>query len=325
MSANKPSKICPQIGIVIPCFNEAQTLPITMEKLGCELSALISQGLVAPDSQIYFVDDGSSDTSWELIHGFIEKGLPVVGIKLTRNYGHQHALLAGLMEARGDALISMDADLQDEISLINEMLAAFSRGCEIVYAVRRDRSSDSRFKRWTAQLHYWLMEKMGVETVANHADYRLMSRRAVKLLSQYRETNLYLRGIIPHLGLRTAEVFFDRNERAAGHTKYTFWAMFNLAIKGITSFSVAPLRFISIMGFLIFTLSLILGGWVLFAVILGDGTVPGWASTVLPMYLLGGFQLLAIGIVGEYLGKSYMEVKRRPLYLVEEILGDSED
>ncbi len=313
-----------QLGLVIPCYNESASLPITLDRLYTELSELNEAGLITGDSRIHIVDDGSTDDTWDIVVAAAAAGKPVVGTKLTRNFGHQHALFAGLMRAKGEALISMDADLQDDISAMRNMLLDHGKGNEIVYGVRRDRSSDSRFKRWTALAHYRVMEKMGIETIDNHADFRLMSRRAITLLSGYSETNLYLRGIIPHLGLQSSRVYFDRDERTAGVSKYNLWNMLGLAIKGITSFSIAPLRFISIMGFLIFTLSMLLGGWVLYAAIGQGGTIPGWASTVLPMYLLGGFQLLAIGIVGEYIGKSYMEMKRRPLFLVEQTIGENE-
>lgn len=324
MNSDAPVTSGVQLGLVIPCFDEAASLPITLERLYAELAALIQAGLISDTSKIYLIDDGSRDATWDVISDAVNLGHPVVGIKLTRNFGHQHALFAGLMKAQGDVLISMDADLQDDICAMRDMLIAHSEGSEVVYGVRADRSSDSRFKRWTAIAHYRVLQAMGIETIDNHADFRLLSRRAINLLGRFSETNLYLRGIIPHLGLQSSRVYFDRDERAAGKSKYNIWKMLGLAIKGITSFSIAPLRFISIMGFLIFSLSIILGGWVLYAAIIQGGTIPGWASTVLPVYLLGGFQLLAIGIVGEYIGKSYMEMKRRPLYLIEEVTGEKQ-
>lgn len=308
----------PTIGLVVPCFNEEQALPITVPALAVELESLSAAGKISQDSFIFLVDDGSVDTTWQLISSYAEQGLPVAGLKLSRNFGHQHALLAGLMEADADYLVSLDADLQDDISVLSEMLAAAADGSEIVYAVRDDRSTDTRFKRWTASFHYWLSESMGIETIRNHADFRLMSRRAVTLLRQYGESNLYLRGVVPQLGLKTAKVFCTRKERVAGESKYTFWPMLSLSLKGITSFSVAPLRFIALMGILVFLAAVGLGSWVLYAVLWIGETTPGWASTVLPIYLLGGFQLFAIGIVGEYIGKIYIEVKRRPLYLSEQ-------
>ena len=307
----------PVIGLVLPCFNEEQALPITVEKLAAELERLAGSGLIDQRSRIYLVDDGSTDSSWQGICDFVEAGLPVTGVKLSRNHGHQHALYAGLMEARGDALISLDADLQDDVGAIEEMIRLFAEGKEIVFGVRGDRSSDGVFKRWTARGHYWLSRKMGIETIPNHADFRLMSRRAVEFLRQYREANLYLRGIVPLLGLETGVVYFKRAERVAGLSKYDLPRMISLSIKGLTSFSIAPLRFIALMGVLVFTVSVILGAWALSAVLFTDEAVPGWASTVIPIYLLGGLQLLALGVVGEYIGKAYMEVKNRPLYQVE--------
>ena len=313
-----------RLGLVVPCFNEEQVLPRTMEELTAKLRQLIDAGTINSHSGIYLVDDGSSDATWSHIEGFIAAGLPVTGLKLTRNFGHQHALYAGLMEAEGDALISMDADLQDDIGAMDEMIEALYRGNDIVFAVREDRSKDTLFKRWTAAAHYWLSTLLGIETVKNHADYRLLSRRAVNLLREYRETNLYLRGIIPQLGLPTARVYFRREERLAGESKYNFWRMLSLSVKGVTSFSIAPLRLIAVLGLLIFAVSMGLVFWVLYAAFFIDEVIPGWASTVLPMYLLGGFQLLAIGIAGEYIGKTYMEVKRRPLYHLERKLSSVE-
>lgn len=317
MADNSAAQQPVYLSLVVPCFNEEQVLPHTVAKLQAELRRLVDAGSVCPQSRIYLVDDGSTDATWELIQAFANTGLPIVGLKLTRNFGHQYALYAGLMEAEGDALISLDADLQDDISAIEDMLAAHSRGDDIVYAVREDRSQDTLFKRWTARAHYWLSAAMGIETVKNHADYRLLSRRAVEMLREYRETNLYLRGIIPQLGLPSSQVYFRREQRLAGQSKYNFVHMLSLSIRGLTSFSIAPLRLIAVLGFLIFAVSMGLVSWVLYAALFIDEVIPGWASTVLPMYLLGGFQLLAIGIAGEYIGKTYMEVKRRPLYHLE--------
>jgi glycosyltransferase involved in cell wall biosynthesis len=309
------------LGLVVPCFNEEQVLPHTVAKLQSELRRLIDTGAICPQSRIYLVDDGSTDSTWELIQAYAHTGLPIVGLKLTRNFGHQYALYAGMMEAKGDALISLDADLQDDISAIGDMLAALGRGDDIVYAVREDRSKDTVFKRWSARAHYWLSAAMGIETVKNHADYRLLSRRAVEMLREYRETNLYLRGIIPQLGLPSSQVYFQREQRLAGKSKYNLMRMLSLSVRGLTSFSIAPLRMIAILGFLIFAVSMGLVTWVLYAALFIDEVIPGWASTVLPMYLLGGFQLLAIGIAGEYIGKTYMEVKRRPLYHLEQTVS----
>lgn len=305
------------LAFVVPCFNEEKALPILVPTLVAELERLGNKGLVAAGSCIYLVDDGSDDNTWPLITALQASGQPVAGLKLTRNFGHQNALYAGLMEADADVLISMDADLQDDIGVVEAMLQAAREGHEIVYAVREDRSTDTAFKRLTAQAHYWFSDKLGIETVKNHADFRLMSRRAVELLSRFDESNMYLRGIIPLLGLRTSVVTCRRAKRVAGDSKYDFWKMLSLSVRGITSFSIAPLRFISAVGVVIFLFSIGLGVWALYAVFVTREAVPGWASTVLPIYLLGGFQLFALGIVGEYIGKAYMEVKRRPRYLLE--------
>ena len=312
---------CPVLGLVLPCYNEEGALPITVERLRTELKRLQEAGRISESSRIYLVDDGSSDATWSIITSLAADGAPVVGIKLSRNYGHQHALYAGLMEAEGDALISLDADLQDDIGAIDEMLEVYASGKEIVFAVRDDRSSDGWFKRWTAAAHYRLSERMGIETIHNHADFRLMSRRAVEFLRQYKEANLYLRGIVPKLGLASGRVYFKRDERIAGISKYNFARMLALSVRGLTSFSITPLRYIAVMGVLVFTFSLLLGLWALGGALFSDKLVPGWASTVIPIYLLGGLQLLAIGVAGEYIGKTYIEVKGRPLYLVESVVG----
>jgi glycosyltransferase involved in cell wall biosynthesis len=308
----------PVLGIVVPCFNEEEMLPITARELGVRMEAMVAEELIDPASSIYFVDDGSSDETWEIISELTRTRSRVRGIKLTRNYGHQHALYAGLMEAEGDALISLDADLQDDISVIDQMMAKYKEGNEIVYGVRNERASDTRFKRWSAAAHYHVTSLLGIPTLPNHADYRLMSRRAVALLAEYRETNIYLRGLVPLLGLKSAEVYYKRKARRAGESKYNLKDMFGLSVQGVTSFSIVPLRIISILGILVFVISVFLGGWALYAALVGRTTaIAGWASTVIPIYLLGGLQLLAIGITGEYIGKTYMEVKRRPMYQIE--------
>jgi glycosyltransferase involved in cell wall biosynthesis len=315
MSLSKP----PKISLVIPCYNEEDILPIIAGKLLEKLTFLVDKGRVDIASKVYFIDDGSEDATWVSITNVVEDGGPFVGIKLTRNFGHQYALYAGLMQAEGDALISLDADLQDDINVIDEMIECFMQGSEIVYGVRRNRDSDTFFKRWSAAMHYRVSALLGVETVADHADYRLLSRRAVKMLGHFRETNIYLRGVVPLLGLQSSKVYYVRHERAAGESKYSLKNMFSLSLKGITSFSIMPLRIITLLGLLVFTISLLMGGWVLTAAIGGDTAIAGWASTVIPIYLFGGIQLLALGVAGEYIGKTYMEVKNRPLYLIDEV------
>ncbi len=314
----------PVLGLIVPCYNEEQILRLTAERLRRELRRLIACDLVSEDSRIYFIDDGSQDQTWQLIQEFIADDEIFAGIKLVRNYGHQYALYAGLMEANADALVSLDADLQDDISVIEEMVSSFNRGNEIVYGVRESRESDTLFKRYSAKAHYWLLSKMGVETVHNHADFRLMSRRAVEFLGEYREANLYLRGIVPLLGLRSDKVYYNRGRRLAGDSKYPFTRMLSLSLQGLTSFSILPLRIIAGLGMLVFIIALALGVWALFSALWGAGTVPGWASTVIPIYLLGGLQLLAIGVAGEYIGKTFIEAKGRPLYQIEQRLGMDE-
>ena len=313
----KPTEL-PVLGLVVPCFNEEQMLPITARELDARMESMIAAGLISPASSIYFIDDGSSDRTWELISELTQTGSRFKGIKLTRNYGHQYALYAGLLEAEGDALISIDADLQDDILVIDQMIASYKEGNEIVYGVRHERASDTRFKRWSAAAHYRMSSLLGIPTLPNHADFRLMSRRAIALLSEYRETNIYLRGVVPLLGLKSAEVYYTRKERRAGQSKYKLKNMFSLSVAGVTSFSIMPLRIISIVGLLVFVISFFLGGWALYYAVTGKTTaIAGWASTVIPIYLLGGLQLLAIGVAGEYIGKTYMEVKKRPLYQIE--------
>ncbi|MEH6592416.1 MAG: glycosyltransferase family 2 protein [Halioglobus sp.] len=314
----------PILALIVPCYNEQEILPMTSSTLENEMNRLIEAELIAPGSRIYLVDDGSSDETWQLISELAASNSLFSGIKLARNYGHQYALYAGLMEASADAYISLDADLQDDIAAIEEMLASFARGNEIVYGVRDNRDSDTRFKRYTAKIHYGLLARMGIMTVRNHADFRLMSHRAVEFLGQYRESNLYLRGIVPLLGLRSEEVYYRRGERLAGESKYPFRRMFSLSVQGLTSFSILPLRIISVLGLIVFLIALGLGGWSLYAALWGRGTVPGWASTVIPIYLLGGLQLLAIGVAGEYIGKTFMQAKDRPRYLVEQRLGEDD-
>lgn len=308
----------PSLTLVVPCYNEEGALPVTVAKLREKLQALVASGSIAADSSLFFIDDGSGDRTWELIRGYADEDARVGGIKLARNFGHQYALYAGLMEAPGDILISLDADLQDDIAAIDAMVDAYLGGNDIVYGVRDNRERDTVFKRYTAWLHYALLQRLGIDTVADHADFRLMSRRAVGFLSQYKEANLYLRGIVPLLGLPSTVVHYKRLEREAGETKYTLRRMLSLSLHGVTSFSIAPLRFIAGLGMLVFLLASALGGWALYAALFGQQTVPGWASTVVPIYLLGGLQLLAIGVAGEYIGKTFMESKARPRYLIDQ-------
>jgi polyisoprenyl-phosphate glycosyltransferase len=315
-------KETPVLAVVVPCYNEELTLPDSAAKLKVKMRSLMEKALIDRSSRIYFVDDGSRDRTWEYIRELVNSDELFVGVKLTRNCGHQYALYAGLMQAEGDCMISIDADLQDDIDTFESMLEQYRQGSEIVLGVRNDRTTDGRFKRWTAALHYWLAGRFGMETVPNHADYRLMSKRAIDLLGQYRERNLYLRGIVPLLGLKTSRVYYKRGERLAGETKYGLRQMLALSAQGITSFSIAPLRIISVLGLVVFIISTSLGFWALFAALTGKtSALPGWASIVIPLYLLGGLQLLAIGVAGEYIGKTYMEVKDRPTYMIEDTIS----
>jgi glycosyltransferase involved in cell wall biosynthesis len=311
------------LAIVVPCFNEQEVLPETCSRLTTLLGRLRDVDKVSADSRIYFVDDGSQDKTWSLIEGFVEAGMPVVGIKLSRNLGHQHALLAGLSTAHGDAIVSIDADLQDEVQAIEKMVDYYNKGCDIVYGVRKQRIADSLFKKLTAQTFYRIMGALGASTIYNHADYRLMSRRAVESLLGFREVNLFLRGMIPLIGYKSAVVEYERLPRYAGESKYPLNRMLALALDAVTSFSVFPLRLISLLGLLVFVGAMGVTLWALWAALFTDKAIPGWASVVLPMYFLGGIQLLALGVIGEYLGKLYIEAKARPRFIIEKILGNS--
>lgn len=309
-----------RLGIVVPCYNEEAVLPETSARLLDLLDRLSSSGLVARNSALYFVDDGSKDRTWTMIEQLAGQDDRVHGIKLSRNRGHQNALLAGLLGAEGDALVSIDADLQDDVSVIENMVLKHLEGAEIVYGVRKSRTTDSRFKRGTAQFYYKLLSAMGVDIVPDHADFRLMGRRALECLGDYAEINLFLRGLIPLIGFSSDTVFYDRAERYAGESKYPLRRMLALAVDGITSFSVMPLRFISVLGLLVCFFSVLMVLWVLYGKFFLNTVLPGWASSVLPIYFLGGVQLLSLGILGEYVAKIYMEAKRRPRYFIERVV-----
>lgn len=308
--------------LVIPCYNEEEVLPETSKRLTAKLGAMIEMGLISQDSKIVFVNDGSKDHTWQLIRQYHEENPMIQGINLSRNKGHQSALLAGLMTVKEycDMAISMDADLQDDVDAIDQFVEKYYEGCEVVYGVRSERKTDSFFKRASAQSFYKLMLHMGVEIVYNHADYRLMSRRALHELAGYKEVNLFLRGIVPLLGFSTSQVTYERKERMAGESKYPLKKMLALAMDGITSFSIKPIRFISTMGVLLFLTSLIMLIVFLVKDFMGV-TVAGWSTIVISIWGIGGLQLLAIGIIGEYIGKIYMEAKGRPRYIVEKFLG----
>lgn len=309
------------IYFVIPCYNEEEALPITAQILHRKLSALQSAGLASSGSRILFVDDGSKDRTWEKIESFTQSDALFAGVKLSHNRGHQNALLAGLMTARqyADAAISMDADLQDDIDVVDRFIEEYERGCDIVYGVRSSREKDTFFKRTTAEGFYTFMRAMGVEMVFNHADYRLMSKRALDALADYREVNLFLRGIVPLIGFKSTTVPYERKERVAGASKYPLKKMLAFAFDGITSFSIKPIRILAWLGLGISFASVLAFVYVLVAHFSG-WAVPGWSSLACSIWLLGGIQLLALGVVGEYIGKIYAETKQRPRYQIEDCL-----
>ncbi|WP_455249142.1 glycosyltransferase [Ruminococcus sp.] len=313
------------IYFVIPCYNEQEVLPITAEQLRIKYDQLLQSGLIAENSRILLVDDGSKDRTWQIISQLHQADRRFQGVKLSRNRGHQNALLAGLMTARSfcDAAISLDADLQDDINAMDAMLQKFQDGCDIVYGVRCDRETDTVFKRCTAQGYYKFMSGMGGELVYNHADYRLMSRRALDGLAEFGEVNLFLRGIVPMIGYRSDIVTYARKERPAGKSKYPLKKMLAFAWEGLTSLSIRPIRMITILGTLIFLVSI---GMLIYSVIRHamGATITGWTSLAVSIWAIGGLQLLAIGIIGEYIGKVYLETKSRPKYIIETYLGDSE-
>lgn len=304
--------------LVIPCYNEEEVLPITKKALKEKMESLISAKKISADSKVMFVNDGSKDKTWELIEKYHKEDPLFVGVKLSRNKGHQNALLAGLMTAKkyADITISMDADLQDGINVIDKMIEEYNKGKEIVYGVRSSRKKDSWFKRTTAEGFYKMMHLMGVEVVFNHADCRLMSKRALNELEKFDEVNLFLRGIVPLIGFDTSIVTYERNERLAGVSKYPLKKMLAFAWDGITSFSVKPLKMITTLGFIMLFISIIMIIYTIIVKILGN-TVDGWAFIMLSIWFIGGVQLLSIGLIGEYVGKIYSETKHRPRYIIE--------
>ena len=309
--------------IVVPCYNEEEVLPETSRRLRAKLEQLMAAGKISRKSRVLYVNDGSKDRTWELISRLHEACPLFCGVDLTRNRGHQNALLAGLMTAkdRADAVISMDADLQDDVEAVDAMVDKFLEGVDIVYGVRSSRKKDSFFKRTTAEGFYRVMNALGAETVFNHADYRLMSRRALEGLAQFREVNLFLRGIVPMIGYRTDTVEYERGERFAGESKYPLKKMLSFAMEGITSLSVKPLRMITGLGFLIFLVSLVMIAYNIVRWAMG-ATVTGWASIACSIWLIGGLVLLSLGVVGEYIGKIYLETKDRPRFLIAQVLED---
>lgn len=311
-----------KLAIVVPCYNEEEVLKIASKALRDVLDDLIQKGKIDKESFILFVNDGSKDRTWELIEEeHAAHPTQVSGVKLAGNVGHQFALTAGLLTAKDmcDVTVSIDADLQDDVNVIEEMIDKFHAGNDIVYGVRKERKTDTFFKRTTAQGFYKLMAMMGVKTVYNHADFRLMSKRAVEQFSQYQETNLFLRGMMPLIGYQTDKVYYDRKERVAGESKYPLKKMLALAFNGISSFSVKPISLILGMGVVIIMVSILAAVYALVSYFTGH-VVPGWTSLILSLWFLGGLQLLAIGLVGQYIGKIYIEVKHRPRYNIEKVL-----
>ena len=307
-----------KLWLVIPCYNEEEVLSDSATKIKTKLISLIEDSIVSDDSRILFVNDGSKDHTWEIIEFLCNSDKHFNGISLAHNKGHQNALLAGLLVAKehADIVISMDADLQDDINAIDEMIEKYHEGCEIVYGVRNKREKDSFFKRFTAESYYKMLSILGAETVYNHADYRLMTKKAIMSLAQYKEVNLFLRGIVPMLGYRTDCVYYERGERLAGESKYPLKKMIAFAWEGITSLSTTPIKLISAGGGVLFIISL---GMMIYSVIrhaIGE-TVPGWSSLIVSLWMIGGLVLLSIGIVGEYIGKIYLEAKARPRFTID--------
>ena len=308
-----------KLGIVIPCFNEEEGIEELNRQLQTLLKEMVAAGEIDKESFICYVDDGSRDNTWSVIAACQAKSSVVKGLKLSRNFGHQNALIAGLMQYKddADALISMDADMQDDIRLVKTFVGKFKEGYEVVYGVREDRTSDTKLKRNSATLFYRFQHFMGIETVQNHADYRLLSKKALDALAEFKEINLFLRGIVPMLGFRSTNVYYRREERFAGETKYPFKKMLLFALDGIASFSIRPLRIITIVGFFLFLLSLVGIVWVVVEKFIMGNAVQGWASTMVSIYFIGGIQVMSLGIIGEYVGRSFQETKSRPRYIID--------
>ena len=307
--------------VVVPCYNEEEVLPETSKRLKEKVNELIEKSLIAPDSRICFVNDGSADRTWELIQSYHEEDPIFSGINLSRNRGHQNALLAGMMTVidKADMIISMDADLQDDINAMNDMVEKYHEGCDIVYGVRSRRKTDTFFKRVTAESFYRLMDKMGAKTVFNHADYRLMSKRALQGLAGFGEVNLFLRGLVPMIGYKSDIVYYERGERFAGESKYPLSKMLQFAVEGVTSLSVKPIRYITALGFFVFAFSILILIYSFIRHYLGE-TIQGWTTLMVSIWAIGGLILLSLGVVGEYVGKIYLESKGRPRFIIEEFL-----
>lgn len=310
---------------IMPCFNEEQVLPVTIPQVSTALKKMIAVGLLDESSRIVFVDDGSKDATWNLICEAHEHNPAITGLRLSRNYGHQNALVAGMMTARGqaDAVVTMDADLQDDIAAVTEMVKRCREGYDVVYGVRSSRDTDTAFKRGTAQAYYRLLAWLGADVVYNHADFRLLSRRALDALAQFPERNLFLRGMVPMLGLRHTTVSYERHVRAAGETKYPLKKMLLFAWQGITSLSIQPIHCIMVLGLIILFVSFIMMAWSLIQHFSG-ATIAGWTSMMISVWFIGGIVTVSLGVVGEYVGKTYLEAKRRPRYIIGEWCGLSQ-
>ena len=311
----------PILYVVVPCYNEEEVLHETTKRLTEKLNGMIDSELISSDSRIMYVNDGSKDRTWEIIDELYKSNPHVEGLNLSRNRGHQNALLAGLMTAKdyADIAISMDADLQDDVDAIDRFVEEYLNGADIVYGVRSSREKDTFFKKNTALAFYKIMEKMGVDIVYNHADYRLMSKRALEGLAQFKEVNLFLRGLVPMIGYKTAVVEYNRDKRFAGESKYPFKKMLAFAIDGITSCSIRPIRMITVTGIIISIVSMLLLLYVIVGYFMGN-TVEGWATLTVLLCFFGGFQIMSIGVVGEYVGKIYLETKERPRYIISDHL-----
>lgn len=311
----------PVLYIIVPCYNEEEVLPETSRRLNALLDSLQAEKMTSPDSRILYVDDGSKDRTWQVIEEQAAAHARVEGLKLAHNAGHQNALWAGMMSVKGkaDAIVSIDADLQDDVEAIRGFLEKYREGCEVVYGVRSKRDTDTAFKRMTAQGFYRFMQQMGVNIVYNHADYRLLGSRALEALSGFTEENMFLRGMVPLLGFKSAEVTYERGERFAGESKYPLKKMLAFAMEGITSFSIKPVRWVALIGVIFALLGVVMAMYALISLIAGH-VVPGWTSIMVSIWIIGGVQLIALGLIGEYVGKVYSEVKRRPKYIVETYL-----
>lgn len=316
----------PILYIIIPCYNEEAVLPITCTLFLDKIRELVGKGKISDDSRVLFVNDGSKDKTWQIICDLAKQDRHYMGISQSRNRGHQSAVLAGLMEAKDvcDITISIDCDGQDDINAMNDMVDAFLEGAEIVYGVRSKRDTDSWFKRITAEGFYLFLNKMGVEVVFNHADYRLMSSRVLQEFASFEEVNIFLRGMVPLVGFKSTSVYYERNKRLAGESHYPLSKMLALAFDGITSLSVKPIRMITVLGFFMAFLSFLGIIWIVAGTIMGS-TVEGWASTTCLVCLVGGIQLVSIGVIGEYIGKIYLEVKRRPRYIISDRTGERDN